>query len=482
MRTRTPVTDKDQGNQAEVNGATPAAEPKPTFFERLKQLSEGDWDAHQIYVYRRWPRINKSDAPHYIETVRHPIDEEWLLDHHGSGRYSLRLNDRRRTLESFVCEVHDLNRPPKTQPAEIVDCPENARYWELWPGKPGKATVSGTATAVDSAAATAAVTEMAAIAKQALQKAKETPAEPKSPDAISEATAKLVLEMAAGRDALAAKLATMPQQDKATDPLVLLKTAKDLFAAPDPRIDILLKDREAMREQLAEARKRADNLMDKLFEERTNKPENAFTQTLQEKLMARAIDLLDGGGSRGGGKFAWLAEYLPGILDTLRPVTAGLGILIQRAAMRNGQIPPQPTAPGVLPTPGSQPIPDYVQQGAKPDPNHLSPEQIQMALANFFMTVAPPLKKHLMEGKTGLEFADFLMANGYLDLTGFEQIETMGREGLLETVRQVPGAWAQIQPIEKRFTEFLDEFLSWNPNWATQENNPDEPEWLRKKQ
>jgi non-homologous end joining protein Ku len=59
---------------------------------------------------------------------------------------------------------------------------------------------------LDGAAATAAVEQMAQIAKQVLEKRKETP-EARQPDPFNDAVAKLVLEMAKGRDDLAVKLA-----------------------------------------------------------------------------------------------------------------------------------------------------------------------------------------------------------------------------------------------------------------------------------
>src|SRR5215469_4309633 len=71
---------------------------KETFFNRLKQLSDDDWDRFQVYVYRRWPRISVNDKPHYIGT-RTPIDEEFIRGNYGSGRYQLRINDAKGTVD-----------------------------------------------------------------------------------------------------------------------------------------------------------------------------------------------------------------------------------------------------------------------------------------------------------------------------------------------------------------------------------------------
>lgn len=448
------------------------------------------------YLYRLWPYIQRT--PSYIDKLSEPPEhEDDILRQWGTGEYELVLTDLSKTKFGQICKARfKFNQsyvefPPILEILELDQGRKENLAYIQWLRSKGMLKMPGESGQTNDASATILAKALVDVVKTKSEPTAEDQAVKTAFNILQEATTNAIQTVKAQHDPngltgmLNAVKAIMPQQDKSTDPLVLLKTAKDLFAAPtpavDPRIDILLKDRESMREELAESRKRADALMDKLFDERTNRPQDTFTQTLQEKLMTRAIDLLDGGGVRAAGKFAWLAEYLPGILETVKPVTQGLGILIQRAANRNGTS-PTPAQPGIALPAGPQPIPDYVQQGANPDPTQLSPEQVQMALSNFFQTVGPPLRKHLMEGKTGQEFADFLMQNGYLDLQGFTQLKEIGRDNLMGILRQMPAAWANIQPIEKRFTEFLDEFLSWDPNWASSPPEEELPAYLRRKQ
>jgi hypothetical protein len=137
---------------------------KDTFFDHLKQLSEDDWDRFQIYVYRKWPRITLNDKPHYIGVHRTPVDEEFIRSTYGSGRYAIRLNDSKGTIDSTSLEIQDLSYPPKVAADELTDCPENARYYKLWPVESKKKAADGV-NANDSA-----VKELAAVLKMVLEK------------------------------------------------------------------------------------------------------------------------------------------------------------------------------------------------------------------------------------------------------------------------------------------------------------------------
>ena len=190
-------------------GSPPAAAPevdleKQSFFELVDGVSEDDWETHKVYIYRRWPRV-QTETPHYLEKVQHPIDEEWLLNAWGSGRYRLRLNSKTKALASVVCEVHDLKRPPRLDPAELVDCTENQRYYSLWPAqKPVGREDQGSA----DGASTAAVREMGQLARQAQAR-----------PLLDQSVADLFLKSAAAREDLVTKMATPGAQ---ADPLDLV--------------------------------------------------------------------------------------------------------------------------------------------------------------------------------------------------------------------------------------------------------------------
>jgi hypothetical protein len=235
---------------------------KETFFNRLKQLTEDDWDRYQVYVYRRWPRITLNDKPHYIGVHRTPIDEEFIRSTYGSGRYTIRLNDVKGTVDSTSVEIQDISHPPKLNPDELIDCNENARYYKLWPIEAKKKAADG-ASANDSA-----IKELAGVLKMVLEKKdagkdveeaktalnsliewalrqKEKEREGNSPKAFAE----MMKELKGILPTPAPATAPAPQTDMATllrlakelqppapppapNPLQLLEQAKGLFSPP----------------------------------------------------------------------------------------------------------------------------------------------------------------------------------------------------------------------------------------------------------
>ena len=86
------------------NGRRPEVKTPPAqnFLSRLAQMSDTDWERHRIYVYRRWPQITRDDSPHYIGVHRQAIDEEFVRNSYGSGRYLLKLNDPKRTIDTEI--------------------------------------------------------------------------------------------------------------------------------------------------------------------------------------------------------------------------------------------------------------------------------------------------------------------------------------------------------------------------------------------
>jgi hypothetical protein len=248
------------------NGRQPRKEtevPTETFFDRLRRMSEADWEKHRVYCYRRWPKINKQDQPIYIGVHRQAIDEEVLKNLYGSGQYLLKLNDQKRTIEYAAFEIQDMNFPPKLNPDELVSCAENERYFKLWPAeskqKPAGAVTNGSDSAVK---------ELAGVLKMVLEKKdagkdtdeaktalnslidwalrqKEKEREENSPKAFAEMMKELkgILPTPAPATAPApqtdvaallrlAKELQPPAPPPAPNPLQLLEQAKGLFSPP----------------------------------------------------------------------------------------------------------------------------------------------------------------------------------------------------------------------------------------------------------
>jgi hypothetical protein len=83
-----------------------------------------------------WPAIDRREAGGvFIAQLAEPVDEQYLLQTFGSGRYLLMVKDRRQLLRKHTVSVHSLDKPPKVNPSEVLQEPQNDRYFRIW-GKP----------------------------------------------------------------------------------------------------------------------------------------------------------------------------------------------------------------------------------------------------------------------------------------------------------------------------------------------------------
>ena len=430
---------------------------KPTFFDRLRQMTEQEWDNHVVYVYRRWPRISRSDQPHYIDTVRQSIDEQWLLEHHGSGKYSLRLNDKRRTIESYVCEVHDLNHPPRVQPEELVDCPENDRYGQLWPQLIDDPVSNKEHSPPDSDAVATAVRELGKIARDK--------------PALDRTLADLYLETAKSRDSLVEKLAAKP------DPGVA-----DQISTLDKVLNLVerLQGREKPTDQLTLFREMLATVRE-IQGEATPKEHSSLLGRARE--MAETIqtfrELLGGpeGQARIGqthGEHDWwqgllntkAAEALAGSVGQLVTLLAmrspGLGGNASAPVPRHPASPLNPTAQSNTPTNGSPAGPNQPGGSGKPEPQHSPPHQQaseQMMQAAIAQQVFPYVIQALTEDIPGDELAASVFT---LNRLAYTQLHAHGENGLLELLQSIPEYWNQLQPLEPQVRQLIHDFVQWN--------------------
>jgi hypothetical protein len=126
------VNGKGRGVTAEAKAK--ATQPKIPFWELVASLGD-KWatDDYKLYVYRKWPIIDKGDSDHFLAKLREPIDPDYLLKTFGSGKYGLQLNDGQGKMVSYKVEsVNHPDYPPKLNPAEVTRDPQNDKYWVVW--------------------------------------------------------------------------------------------------------------------------------------------------------------------------------------------------------------------------------------------------------------------------------------------------------------------------------------------------------------
>src|ERR1035441_5859216 len=98
-----PVDSPDSPPISEEPEPVTAAAPLPTgrirkdgapFFESLRKIALADWGSrYYLYLYRLEPVIDRlrSGETKYVMRYSEPLDEEKLMQEHGSGRYRLNL-------------------------------------------------------------------------------------------------------------------------------------------------------------------------------------------------------------------------------------------------------------------------------------------------------------------------------------------------------------------------------------------------------
>jgi hypothetical protein len=428
--------------KATTSGAAPApAAPPPEasrkserlgFFDIVRQIPEDRWDDHRIYIYRRWPRTSSFDAPRYIDQVRHPIDEQWLLEHHGSGRYGLRLNTNQGTIATHVCEVQDRARPPRVSPEEVIDCRENAQYFELWPPPEEKQPPAD--------ASAAAVKEMGRLALQAQQR-----------PVLDADVAALYLETAKARDALVTKLAEL-QRDRtappAADPLEIaervVKLQKDLrgdgapAAGPSPlqQVNETIALVERLRDLFPSPSERAPEV-----------PAGPAPSPWAEILRALAPGLCQIVAPLG----PLLAQYLAGRLaqpPVPPPAPAPTGSLLAGASAPQGAAAPLPPAnPQASVAAPPPPAPEGSKE-ASPGPAVPSDG---LALMHILL---PPLA----QGYDGEAIADSLRVL-HPDL--YQRLRALGVQGIIQLLRSEPSLWAQIAALEPQLRALAQQFMDY---------------------
>lgn len=434
------------------------------------------------YLYRRFPRIIK-DEPHYIEVYEKPVTREELLGVWGAGDYEIKLNDKDR--RSAVCsaifefsEPWDKN-PPNVNFAELdMSHRRNQSYiqWRESRGmdpKPGSQNNDGSAAVL----AKALVDVVNAKTQQPANNTAEATALKSAMDLMGEATKQAISTVKAQQDPAGVsgmltaleKFVRPPQQ---TDPLEVLKNAKEIFAGPK-QDDTMLK---FVLDELKETRRAHNELQAKMLE---RKEESGDPLAQIEKIASTANALRDafgGGEARSSGKWGWLQEIGTAAVAPGGALSSILGPVATWGLAKLSGWKPGQAAPGAPPPPGAPPV--QAPPPGLPNPNPapaaapgIDPQEqfIMDNVMNLFNVIAQPLMKFLGEGRSGYEFADYLHEGGTIDVVQLGQLRGLGREKIMEMLRKHPVAWQFIGPIEARFTQFLDEFLAWEPEQEDQQ-------------
>jgi hypothetical protein len=127
--------DSKPTDETEKPSTTPAPS-KIGFFQTLSAYTPAEWESLMVYVYRTSPITDRratGNPTTYVMKYGAPFDEDRLKLDVGSGGYQLRLNQSTprgtsKTIKTYICDIEDINFPPKVPEGEWIDDPRNKRW------------------------------------------------------------------------------------------------------------------------------------------------------------------------------------------------------------------------------------------------------------------------------------------------------------------------------------------------------------------
>jgi len=387
----------------------------------VAEIPKDDWGPRaRIKIYRTEPSIDRVSLgkKRYVRDSLQPIDEDAIkrATWGGSGSYRLYLtykapNEREgKELDSVEVDILDTEYPPRLEPGEWLDLPENAKW--KW-------------------------------AKGLLEPPPPVPQTPMSSivevmNATNEIRKTAIEEMRQAAPAAAAE-----------NPMVTaMGLAKELLTirADNPMVTMMSEQLTAMRAELAAQRARSDMLTDKLSEKakQEDKPADPL-QTIKsifdtfKSVREQAADVMpsSGGRSRLGPWMEFFQPVLPGIVDMLKPVAVAIA-----------------------------------QQGSQPNPAP-RPQIQQTPSAHFpqedfavFLDLITPRMFHFLRDyeDPAPEFASWFHDGwGPTAQRAVDTINGMGGVPALMNFYRASKHWPQIVGIEPQFTQFLADVIAWKP-------------------
>lgn len=442
------------------------------------------------YMYRTHPVIDrKPPKQKYIDCFQSPIDDQWVLENHGTGNYMVIVNDsgldkKTRTITTVYIRVQNPIYPPKINMYDLdTNHPDNRVYVErcIIEGKlKGDKTPMAESPMVSGGGGGSGNDALVMLLDKMISRMdRQQFANVKDPrdEAISAAFSII----AKGTESSTRMMLDNMKEQDPTKLLGLITAIIEMTKQPQQPQGGGMGDMLKLMELMD---KRADSnmlLMKTMFE--ANKPEKGEDDGL-DKFLDRITKLQDLGGLFGGG--GGKKGTLETVLEYGMPV---LGSIAQAAqsffAMRAGMQPQTTTAnPGGVPqnttsqiprtltqSPAQQTNPQQqanAQQTSQPQQQTNSPEaemlletQIRYGLKQLTPMLVLALQRKDDEGKDfdGSQFAEGI-DNTY-GAQAYDMLAGLGKAKMLEFMKGDAESWAQLSPFEARLDKFLDEFLEY---------------------
>lgn len=482
------------------------------FFRYWSQVDTASPDRVLCYVYRVWPKIDRTkagiepDANKYIDKLHKalPADPaEWkpeMLHRYGSGAYKMVLTDGlarvagggTKTLCQTVVPSKDLDDedyPPVLDLSELdMNHPENQSYIR-------NLEIKGILHQESEMQQAEAVKEMAGLVREVVRDSRQqpTPAPAADPTGTAEAikaTAAAMANVATMGNELMKNAftqvatATADQSSPKTmldmlSALANILTARQEHKGDDELSRALLQRETELRREIEGMRtsmfafqsERIKALEDDIKAARANpNPQPApgsLSETLKtfRELREAAAELVPGG-EESSGKMPWWASMVQSIANAVPALGAMVVQATYNLALARGVNPARPATSPPVPAPMPVPIPPRApaHDGETPAPGV---QEVPTGYAAMVSQLEGPLARHLNEGLTGDDFA-----NGIVQLFGlgaYRQARALGPDIWRQLLTMRPLIAPLIESNPRQFDEFLDQFMRAEQIWSEQD-------------
>ena len=451
--------------------------PEAGFFDRLKDL---DWEKHLLYLYRLQPLVDRTMGgdPKYILKYSEAIDEDKVMQDHGSGVYQIRLTKAKEgsaktnEIERHVFEIFNIKFPPQIPVGVWLDDHRNERwkgFKEIMQAAPSAPTSS------NGGGGSQDVGKLVQTIGKELRDGQVDPTKQFEAQTVAYQTGlkqgietgKQVAAPANGESKLLEVLLPLllrepPKQDDSVVKVLTIQLEAEREQRKADR-EQAKADREAADKRADAAEKRHNDLMQVMLA----KKENSGTDVIQQ--FTSMFNMFKGitEGGLGATDDSWTGVFKEVVREAAPNIGPMLGGMISGAAQFAGGGPRPAPGPQRLPAPASPapPAPTSAQPAPPPqqDP-HIGAYQC------VFMNQAALLNA-VKSGKPGIEFGDWLVeGHGPLEI---EKLKAAGVDRIVAFIsQQVPALWAELQPFEMKFRAFLSELMSWTP---AEDEEPEDP-------
>ena len=435
----------------------PGRPEKKSFWDHVNEIPLSEWQAKRFYLYaylsEPFCNIKTEGEPGYLRKFYEPVDPEFFLKEWGSGKYFLRLKEKRpgeksdRDVDTLTFEIYNPTYPPKLPRKLWENDPRNERWLSMLPKEQKEASKQETMEILN------AMFDMQDRIEDRIERAKGGE-EPQTPNSILDTAARLI-EL------------TKPKENTSpiVDPFDTVQKILNMRSV-DPMMTLMMTRMEAQDKAAEAARNREAELQKELREltirmltpaQQNGNGSKSLIEQIKELAGAKTeiMNLLGIGGtdgaaaprSRMSGTMEFWKDLVTEVINA--PVLNGVGQMLLSRFMQG--------APGMA-VPGANPA----QNGVAQSP---AVNLIQWVQG----TLMEPIVRFLNGNSDGGDFADYVF-EGWPDrlvpLQRMTHPQMPGQTGapvIIELFKHSDIWQTQLAYRETQFRQFVQEFCAWRP-------------------